>query len=149
MHDIGKIGIPDYVLLKPGKLTIEEFEIIKTHPQIGANSLAGDDTDLLKMAHDIALTHHEKWDGSGYPNGINGDNIPITGRICAVADVFDALTSRRHYKEPWPLEDSIEYLQKNSEIHFDPHLVKTFIHRIPDILKIMKEHEEPEAISNG
>ncbi|MDH5654746.1 MAG: response regulator [Spirochaetia bacterium] len=145
MHDIGKIGIPDNVLLKPGKLTKEEFEVIQSHPQIGANILAEDESDLLKMAHDIALTHHEKWDGSGYPAGLKGEEIPLSGRIAALADVYDALTSRRPYKEPWPVEKAVEYIKENSGKHFDPSLVEKFLELLPEILKISSEFREPDV----
>jgi putative two-component system response regulator len=102
MHDVGKIGIPDNILMKPGKLTDEEFGIMKTHSIIGANILAHSKSKILKVAEQIALYHHEKWNGKGYPQGLSGDNIPLVGRIVALADVFDALTSRRPYKDPFP-----------------------------------------------
>ena len=99
MHDIGKLGIPDSILLKPGKLERDEWKIMQTHAQIGADILSGDDSELLNMAEEIALTHHEKWNGKGYPNGLSGEDIPLSGRLCALSDVFDALTSVRPYKE--------------------------------------------------
>ena len=144
MHDIGKIGIPDHILLKPGKLDPEERIIMETHAQIGANILSGDDSELLKMAHDIALTHHEKWNGSGYPNKLKGEDIPITGRITALADVFDALTSARPYKKAWPIEDAIEFIQKQSGEHFEPLLVKLFLENMDEILQIREQYAEPE-----
>ena len=143
MHDIGKIGIPDNILLKPGKLTREEFNIIKSHPEIGSSILANDDSDLLKMAHDIALTHHEKWDGSGYPNGLAGEAIPLAGRISSVADVFDALTSRRPYKEPWPVEKAIQYMKDQNGSHFEPLLIEKFLLLIPGIIEIVNQYKEP------
>ena len=124
MHDIGKIGIPDAVLQKPGKFEPEEWEIMKTHAAIGAKLLDGDDSDLMQMAREIALSHHEKWDGSGYPNGLSGEAIPISGRIAAVADVFDALTSVRPYKKAWTVETAVDLIRENSGKHFDPALVE-------------------------
>ncbi|MGJ8693014.1 MAG: HD-GYP domain-containing protein [Thalassotalea sp.] len=136
MHDIGKIGIPDRVLQKPGKLDAEEWNIMQTHAEIGAKILTGDDSELLKMAYVVALTHHEKWDGSGYPNGLQGEKIPLVGRIVAVADVFDALTSKRPYKEAWTVADALSFLNDNANKHFDPELVGAFNRCLPQILKI-------------
>ncbi|WMN61419.1 two-component system response regulator [Pseudoalteromonas xiamenensis] len=136
MHDIGKIGIPDNILLKPGKLTDEEFEIMKSHPQIGADILGEDDSDILKMAKTVALTHHEKWDGSGYPNGLAGDAIPIEGRIVALADVFDALTSERPYKKAWTIDEALTFIRDQSGRHFDPKLVVLFDKVLAEILEI-------------
>lgn len=138
MHDIGKIGIPDRVLLKPGKLDAEEWEIMKSHVTLGVKILEGHDSSLLKTSVEIALTHHEKWDGSGYPNGLKGKNIPIGGRICAVADVFDALTSVRPYKKAWPVEKSVDLLKSEKGKHFQPELVDIFITKLPEILEITK-----------
>lgn len=136
MHDIGKIGIPDSVLLKPGKLDGKEWEIMKTHSQIGADLLDGSSSALMTMARDIALSHHEKWNGSGYPNGLAGEAIPMAGRIIAVADVFDALTSVRPYKKAWAMEDALNYLRENSGLHFDPSLVDLFIAAFDEIKPI-------------
>ncbi len=144
MHDIGKIGIPDKVLLKPGKLNAEEWEIMKTHAQIGADILATENSDLLGMAHDIALTHHEKFDGSGYPNKLIGKNIPLVGRITAIADVFDALTSERPYKKAWPIDEAIDYIKDQKGQHFDPELVDIFLSIIDHIIYIREKHSEPE-----
>jgi putative two-component system response regulator len=144
MHDIGKIGIPDHILLKPGKFEPEEWEIMKTHAVIGANILEGDDSDLMKCAGEIALTHHEKWDGSGYPHGLAGEAIPLTGRIAALADVFDALTSVRPYKKAWTVEAAVDLIKGNSGMHFDPDLVAVFLEQLPDILKICAQFSEPE-----
>ena len=144
MHDIGKIGIPDSILLKPGKLDPDEMIIMQTHAQIGAGILAGDDSDLMSMAHDIALTHHERWNGQGYPNGLSGEDIPLTGRITAIADVFDALTSERPYKKAWPLEKAIDFIKQQSAQHFDPELVKCFIQVLPELDIIRTKHAEPE-----
>lgn len=137
MHDIGKIGIADSIMLKPGKLTEEEFTTMKQHPEIGAE-IIGDcgDSLLLKVAKSVSLTHHEKWDGSGYPNGLAGEDIPIEGRICALADVFDALTSKRPYKEAWNVEDTITFLQSQKGKHFEPKLVDLLIAILPKILEI-------------
>ena len=143
MHDIGKIGIPDHILLKPGKFESEEWEIMKTHAVIGANILEGDDSDLMKWAGEIALSHHEKWDGSGYPYGLAGESIPLTGRIAALADVFDALTSVRPYKKAWTVEASVALIKESSGSHFDPELVAVFLQQLPEILKICARFSEP------
>lgn len=136
MHDIGKIGIPDSVLLKSGKLDSDEWEIMKTHVGQGVEILEGHDSSLLKAAVKIALTHHEKWNGSGYPNRLKGEDIPICGRICAIADVFDALTSIRPYKEAWPVEKAVELLKSERGLHFQPELVDIFLSKLPEILEI-------------
>lgn len=136
MHDIGKIGIPDSIMLKPGKLTDEEFAVMKTHPQIGADILGDEDSGLISLAKKVALTHHERWDGSGYPKGLKADEIPIEGRIVALADVFDALTSRRPYKEPWPIDETLDYLREQKGKHFEPKLVDLFEENIDEILAI-------------
>lgn len=145
MHDIGKIGIPDHILLKPGKFEPEEWEIMKQHSQIGADILEGAESDLLRMARDIALTHHEKWDGTGYPNGLKGEDIPLVGRICAIADVFDALTSERPYKKAWPVDKALKLIEENKGLHFDPAVVEAFIDNLDEILQIRDEHKEPES----
>ncbi len=142
MHDIGKIGIPDAVLLKPGKLTADEWEIMKTHTTIGEKMLSGDDSTLLKKAKEIAYTHHEKWDGSGYPNGLKAQEIPLFGRIVAIADVFDALSSERPYKKAWSVDDSANYIKENAGIHFDPRLVETFLKELPEIIKISNQFRD-------
>lgn len=139
MHDIGKIGIPDSVLLKPGALTDEEFEIIKAHATIGADLLAGSRHPLVQMAETIALTHHERWDGCGYPSGLGGDEIPLVGRICAVCDMFDALTSERPYKSAWSVEEALQELQERAGTHLDGNLVKLFVEILPEILAIREE----------
>ena len=142
MHDIGKIGIPDNVLLKPGKLDAEEWNIMKTHVNLGAAILGHHDSNLLKTSVEITLTHHEKWDGSGYPKGLKGESIPIYGRICAIADVFDALTSVRPYKKAWSVEKAIELLKSERGKHFQPELVDLFIEKLPEILDITKSHTD-------
>lgn len=146
MHDVGKIGIPDNVLLKPGKLTPEEFDIIKTHPAIGAEIIGEHDAELLIAAHEVALTHHEKWNGSGYPHGLKGEAIPITGRIVAIVDVFDAVTTRRPYKQPWPAEKAFELIHDGAGKHFDPDLANLFLERTDEVLHIMKLYsDEPDT----
>ena len=141
-HDLGKIGIPDSILLKPGKLDYDEFEIMKKHSQIGYEILKGAKSKYLKAGGVIAYNHHEKYDGSGYPNGLKGENIPIFGRITAIADVFDALTSVRPYKKAWELEDAFEFLIKEKEIHFDPKLVDLFIKNKDEVIKIHNKCSE-------
>jgi CHASE2 domain-containing sensor protein len=133
MHDVGKIGIPDRVLLKPAPLDPDEWEIMKTHARIGADILSGSRVPLLQMAEEIALTHHEKWDGSGYPRGLAGEEIPLVGRICAICDVFDALTSIRPYKDPWPVDAALEEIRSQSGHHFDPGLVELFLEFGPEL----------------
>ena len=133
LHDVGKIGIPDNILLKPGKLTPEEFEIMKTHTTIGAKILAGSDSPVMKMAEVIALTHHERWDGKGYPFGIKGDEIPFVGQICSVVDVFDALTSERPYKKAWSFEAAVAEIQTMSGLNFNPKVADCFLTILPSI----------------
>jgi putative two-component system response regulator len=142
LHDIGKIGISDSILKKPGKLTPEEYEIMKTHTTIGAKLLSGSTSPLMKLAQTIALTHHEKWDGTGYPNKIKGEEIPFTGQICSVADVFDALTSKRPYKEPWTSEQAIEEMVKGKGTHFNPAMIDRFLAILPEIEKIKKKYSD-------
>ncbi|MBS97215.1 MAG: two-component system response regulator [Oceanospirillaceae bacterium] len=132
MHDIGKIGVPDEILTKPGKLTDEEFTIMKQHPIIGAEILGDSSARLIRLARSVALTHHEKWDGSGYPQGLKGEAIPIEGRIVALADVFDALTSRRPYKEPWSFDRTVAHIREQSGKHFDPQLVTHLENLLPE-----------------
>jgi len=142
MHDIGKIGISDQILLKPGKFEPEEWNIMQTHAQIGADILSGDDSELMMMAHDIALTHHEKWNGKGYPNGLKGEEIPFVGRVTALADVFDALTSKRPYKEAWPVDKAVNFIKEESGEHFDPDLVEVFLQELSDIIEIKEKYAE-------
>lgn len=136
MHDVGKIGIPDAILHKPGKLTPEEFDVIKKHPTIGAHILAGGDSPLMKMAEMVCDTHHEKWDGSGYPRGLKGEAIPIEGRIVAIADVFDALTAIRPYKKAWDVNEAADFILQGASTHFDPSLATLFHQALPEMLKI-------------
>ncbi len=148
LHDIGKIGISDKIMLKPDRLTFEEFEVMKTHVTIGAKILAGHSSAFLQLAHDIALTHHEKFDGTGYPNNLIGDKIPLCGRIVAIADVFDALTSARVYKKARTVEYAIDLIKLEKGKHFDPKVVDSFLNVLPQILAI-KEKYVDDAKSIG
>ncbi|OQY60463.1 MAG: two-component system response regulator [Desulfobacteraceae bacterium 4572_88] len=138
MHDVGKIGISDTILFKPGKLTDEERRIMKTHTTIGAKLLAGSDHNLMKVAKIIALTHHERWDGSGYPRGLKGEDIPLEGRIGGICDVFDALVSERPYKKPWTVEKALEKIRSESGNAFDPELVRLFMELEPELKRIVE-----------
>ena len=138
LHDIGKIGIPDGILNNNGPLTAAEWETMRTHTTIGHRILVGSSSDLLRLGADIALSHHEKWDGSGYPQGIPGETIPIEGRLMALVDVFDALTTRRPYKDAWPLRDAFAHIQKESGRHFDPSLVELFFENREAVVSICK-----------
>lgn len=142
MHDIGKIGISDSILLKPGKLTPEEFEEIKKHPVIGGAIFEGADTILLQVSQQIALCHHEKYDGTGYPNGLAGDKIPLAARIVAVADVFDALTSERPYKPAFPVDEAVKYLKDLRSKHFDPIVLDAFFAELPKITMIYNNEKD-------
>ncbi|QYJ80153.1 HD-GYP domain-containing protein [Shewanella acanthi] len=142
MHDIGKIGIPDRILLKPGKLDSEEWEIMKQHTLYGAEILGNHSSDLLGMAKLIAASHHEKWDGSGYPFGLKGQDIPLEARIVALADVFDALTTERPYKSAWTVEQALDYITEQSGKHFDPDLVELFKRIVPQILQVKAKFAE-------
>lgn len=164
LHDVGKIAVPDAILLSPGKLSEEEFEIMKQHCElglkiiepigedeahrirchatIGGDLLRGDFSPMMTMARHIALTHHEKWDGTGYPNGLAGEDIPIEGRIVCVADVFDALSSRRPYKEPLQVARSLEIMRQERGARFDPQVLDAFLRRIDDVGRISREYED-------
>lgn len=142
MHDIGKVATPDRILLKPAKLDAGEWEIMKQHTVAGYEILKDSQSELLQMAALIALTHHEKFDGSGYPNGTKGEDIPLCGRICAVSDVFDALTSERPYKRAWPVEEAIAEIDRLSGTHFDPELVRAFHKTLPHILEIKDQYRD-------
>jgi putative two-component system response regulator len=151
MHDIGKIGIPDIILLKPGRLSDEEWQIMRTHPEIGAGIIGEQSSELLEMARSVALTHHEKWDGSGYPHGLRGEDIPLEARIVAIADVFDALTTKRPYKPAWSIEQATEMLRGCAGSHFDPRLVPLFIDILPQVLAVReswKEQEYEESVAD-
>ncbi|RUM46149.1 MAG: two-component system response regulator [Hydrogenimonas sp.] len=142
MHDIGKIGIPDAILLKPGKLSDEEFEKMKKHVTIGYHLLSHKQTPLLQLAAEIAYTHHEKFDGSGYPRGLKGDEIPISGAIVAIVDVFDALTSKRPYKEPFSMEKTLEILKDGREQHFHPELLDLFFEHLNEVIAIQHDYQD-------
>ncbi len=138
MHDVGKIGIADAILLKPDKLYEDEWDIIKQHSTIGYRILSGSSSELLQVGEIIALSHHEKWDGSGYPKGLVGENIHLFGRICAVADVFDALTSTRPYKKAFSNEKAYEILRESRGTHFDPKVLDVFFERLDEVVSIQK-----------
>lgn len=140
LHDVGKTGIPDAILLKPGKLTDTEYDVMKTHTYIGRDILGSSKRPLLKAGSIIAYEHHEKWDGTGYPENKRGENIHIYGRITAIADVFDALYHKRCYKEAWPLEQIMDLIKKEKGRHFDPNLVDIFVNNIDEILKIVEQY---------
>jgi len=144
LHDIGKIGIPDSILQKPGKLTPEEWKIMKTHTTIGSELLSDSNSKYLELGQKIALTHHEKWDGSGYPKGLKGERIPLAGRICGLCDVFDALTSKRPYKKAWPIDEALDEIKNGSGSHFDPAVVDCFFRVLPQVRKIQNEYGEKE-----
>ena len=145
LHDLGKIGIPDSILLKPGKLTDSEQHVMKNHTRIGAEILKHSQSGVMKMAKIVALSHHEKWDGSGFPDGISGEAIPIEGRIVAICDVFDALVSHRPYKKIWSDAEAIDFLRQNAGKHFDPRLVELFIQNIPKIKAFSYRLEDRES----
>lgn len=145
MHDIGKIGIPDRILLKPGKLDGVERGIMQTHARIGHDLLKDSHSELQRMGAEIALTHHEKYNGEGYPNGLAGEAIPLSGRIVATADVFDALVNARHYKQAWTLDDAIGFMRAERNRHFDPGCVSALLRRIDDVMDIQKKFGENNA----
>lgn len=142
MHDVGKIGIPDHILLKPGRLSADEYTIMKEHAEIGFRILSGSDSELVRFAASIAHTHHEQWSGGGYPRGLSGEDIPLEGRIAAVADVFDALTSARPYKKAWPVEEAVAHLQAGSGGHFDPNMISLFVSSLDDVLAIREQFHD-------
>ena len=145
MHDTGKIGIPDEILKAPRRLTTEEMDIMKGHALIGYQILSNSDAPLFQLAAEVAHYHHEKWDGSGYPNGLSGEDIPQSARIVAIADVFDALTMKRPYKKPWSIEDAFNELRKNAGSHFDPRLVDVFLSIEAEILDIKNNWDKQES----
>ncbi|RUP35111.1 MAG: two-component system response regulator [Curvibacter sp.] len=160
LHDIGKVGIADQILLKPGRLTPEEFEVMKTHSQIGADALQeaivrvqaghgqgssnsqGPALEFLQIAQQIALSHHEKWNGSGYPRGLAGDDIPVAARLMALADVFDALTCKRHYKEPFPIDRVVQIITEGRGQHFDPEVVDAFLALQPRFVEVAMRYAD-------
>lgn len=144
MHDVGKIGIPDAVLLKPGKLDADEWAIMQQHAAMGAEIIGEHESGVLKLAAEIAICHHEKWDGSGYPNGLAGTDIPLGARIVALADVFDALTSVRPYKKAWTVEEAVALIESESGKHFDPQLVALLPACLPEILQIRERWPDTE-----
>ena len=148
MHDIGKVGIADNILLKPGRLTPDEFEVMKQHAIYGDELLSGSSSKLLQAAADIARGHHEKFDGSGYPDGLAGEAIPVFSRIVAVADVFDALTSARPYKKAWAVEDAVEFLKKGSGRHFDPACVQALLGAWDEVQQVRDKYRE-EAVDSA
>ena len=141
MHDVGKIGIPDRILRKPEKLDPDEWETMKKHTIIGAEILSGSDADFIELAGVIALTHHEKWDGSGYPDGLKGTDIPLAGRITAIADVFDALTSKRPYKDPFSVEEALSIIEEGRGSHFGPKIVDAFFTIEDEILSVKDNYK--------
>ena len=150
MHDLGKIGIPDMIMMKPAKLDPAEWEIMKQHTVIGANILKGSDAEFIRLGEAIAQCHHEKWDGSGYPNSLKGRDIPVAGRISAIADVFDALTSKRPYKEPFSVEKSLAIIRKGKGSHFDPDVADAFFAVQDEVLSIREQYDEDaRQISNA
>lgn len=144
MHDVGKVGTPDQILLKPGRLTDDEMAIMRQHAQIGYDILKSSQARMLQLAATIALTHHERYDGGGYPNGLRGDGIALAGRIVAVADVFDALTSRRPYKRAWSMDAARQYLLDHSGSHFDPHCVAALLARWDEVQAVHARYQDPE-----
>ena len=142
MHDIGKIGVPDHILRKTGKLDATEWVEMRKHPQIGAGIIGRHNDPLLATARLVALTHHEKWDGSGYPSGLAGEAIPLAGRIVALCDVFDALTTDRPYKQAWSVTEAMNYIKSQSGLHFDPLLTRQFLAIIPQILEVRDRYTD-------
>jgi two-component system, response regulator RpfG len=149
LHDIGKIGIPDQILLKPSPLEDGEWQVMRRHPVIGHEILKGSASKYVRMGALIALGHHEKYDGSGYPNGLVGDHIPLCARIVAVADVYDALTSVRPYKPAWPSEQAFDYLRSQAGRHFDPRLVEAFVAMRKEVLEVQNQWSDPLAAGHG
>ena len=148
LHDIGKIGIPDFVMVKAGDLSAEERQLIQAHTLMGSDILADSDIPLIRMAQKIAASHHEKWDGSGYPYGLGGEEIPIEGRIAALADVFDALTSRRRYKDAWSFDQSVKEIVDLSGAHFDPAVVEAFQKVLPQIRTTYEKFQSTARLFN-
>jgi putative two-component system response regulator len=146
MHDVGKIGIPDAILLKPGRLDAAEWKIMQTHTTVGAEILSGHDSLLIKMGAVLALTHHEKWDGSGYPQGLSEYAIPLGGRIVTICDIFDALTSKRPYKEAWPVSDAVNEIRACKGTALDPELVGCFLTCLPELIQIKESFQDESQV---
>lgn len=141
MHDVGKIGIPDAILLKPGALTPTEYDVMKTHVNIGVKIIGDNPAELFKLARSVAQFHHEKWDGTGYPYGLKGEAIPLEARIAAIADVFDALSNPRPYKSAWAIDTTLAYMNEQREKHFDPRLLDLFIANMDKILQVKASYD--------
>lgn len=144
MHDVGKIAIPDAILLKPGSLDAEEWEIMKTHTTVGVEIMGEHQSDVIRLAAELALNHHERWDGTGYPNGLSGEDIPLSARIASVSDVYDALMSKRPYKEPWEEAKAVAFIQDGAGTQFDPGVVEVFMANLDAIRAVRTEHPDPE-----
>jgi cyclic di-GMP phosphodiesterase len=144
MHDVGKIAVPDSILRKPGSLDATEWQVMRRHPTIGGRILDHSSSELLQAGRVIALCHHERWDGSGYPNGLRGDNIPLWGRICAVADVFDAVTSERPYKPAYSVNEALAILHSGRGTQFDPNVVDVFFDKLDEILAVVAQYRDPD-----
>ncbi len=149
MHDVGKLGTPDHILLKPGKLTPEEFEVMKKHAAIGYEILKGSNSPMLQMAAEIAWSHHERYDGSGYPRALKGEAIPLSGRIVALADVFDALTSNRPYKRAWSLDEAKDFMLKQRGAHFDPGCFDVFFGHWDEVVQIHHRFRDEQPSAYG
>jgi putative two-component system response regulator len=149
MHDIGKIGIPDHILQKSGDLTAEEWEVMRKHPEIGARIIGDDSAEILAMARSVALHHHERWNGDGYPRGLVGEAIPLEARIVMIADVFDALTTERPYKLAWTVEDAVRYMRAQAGILFDPKLLARFFEQLPELLAIKQRFPDSKPLRVG
>lgn len=149
MHDIGKVAIPDHILLKPGKLDAEEWEIMKMHTTIGHDILSGSSAELVQVAAQVALTHHEWWNGAGYPNGLKGDDIPLFGRIVSVADCYDALTSERPYKKAWTQEKTVQVMRENSGTQFEPRLLEMFFEDLELLDEIRAQYQEEFSVAQA
>ncbi|MBM3557403.1 MAG: HD domain-containing protein, partial [Alphaproteobacteria bacterium] len=142
LHDVGKIGVPDAILLKPGKLEPAEFERMKKHVEIGADIVPEGKSALLDMGRRVVLTHHEKWNGTGYPAGLKGEGIPLEGRIAAICDVFDALTSARPYKPAWPVDEALDLLKAQAGQQFDPRVVEAFLTIVPEVVALRTQFSD-------
>ncbi len=149
MHDVGKLGTPDHILLKPGKLTADEFEIMKRHATIGHEILKGSSSPVMQQAAEIALTHHERFDGTGYPRGLKGEDIPLVGRVVAVADVFDALTTNRPYKKAWTLSEAATFMKQGRGVHFDPTCLDLFFEHFDDVVTIHQKYRDEQPTPYG